>query len=224
VAEQYLFLSINAERQQAGLPALTWNDTLTDAARNHAVQMRAAQTISHQFQGEPDLAQRAATSGTHFSRVSENVATSPSIVQMHGALMQSPMHRANILDPHVNAVGISVVASGRQLWGVEDFALEVAPLSYDEQEMQVIQLVQAAGIASTTASAEARSTCQKSTGYTGERPAFVMRFSATDLNQLPHQLLTRIAQGGIYSASVGACDTQAKSSFSTYNIAVLLYR
>jgi hypothetical protein len=223
VAEQYLFQSINAERAAAGLPALTWNSTLTRAAQDHALRMRSAQAISHQFQGEPGLAARAAASGSRFSRVAENVATSTSILEMHTALMNSQHHRDNILDPQVNSIGISVMVSGRQMWGVEDFARDVQPLSYRQQEMQVTQLVSAAGASSVEASEAARATCRQSSGYAGDRPAFVMRFTATDLNRLPAQLTTRIAQGRFSSAAVGACDMQSKSSFATYNIAVVLY-
>ncbi len=223
VAEQYLFQSINAERAAAGLPALSWNPTLTQAARQHALTMRSQQAISHQFQGEPGLVDRAATAGSHFSRVSENVATSASVLEMHTALMTSQHHRENILDPQVNSIGIAVVVSGRQLWGVEDFARDVQPLTYTQQEMQVAQLITNAGATNVQASDVARATCRTSSGYVGGRPAFVMRFSATDLNRLPAQLTSRLTQGGFSSVAVGACDTRTKSSFATYNIAVVLY-
>jgi hypothetical protein len=223
VAEQYLFQAINAERAAAGLPALSWNSTLTQAARQHALTMRSQQAISHQFQGEPGLADRAATAGSHFSRVAENVATSASVLEMHTALMNSPRHRDNILDPQVNSIGIAVVVSGRQLWGVEDFARDVQSLTYTQQEMQVAQLIVNAGASNVQASDVARATCRTSSGYMGDRPAFVMRFSATDLNHLPAQLTSRLTQGGFSSVAVGACDTKNKSSFATYNIAVVLY-
>lgn len=223
VAEQYLYQSINAERAAAGLPALSWNPTLTQAARQHALTMRSQQAISHQFQGEPGLVDRAASSGSRFSRVAENVATSVSVVEMHTALMNSQHHRENILDPQVNSIGIAVVISGRQLWGVEDFARDVQPLTYRQQEAQVAQLVTNAGASNVQASEVARATCRASSGYVGDRPAFVMRFTATDLNQLPAQLTSRLTQGGFSSVAVGACDTKSKSSFATYNIAVVLY-
>ena len=223
VAEQYLFQSINQERATAGLPALTWNPELTQAAIFHAQQMRSAQAISHQFQGEPDLTVRAASAGTKFSRVAENVATSGSILQMHDALMRSQHHRENILDPQVNSIGIAVVASGRQLWGVEDFARDVQPLSFSQQESQISELVMAAGLQNVGWSEEARATCRKSAGFVGDRPAFVMRFSATDLDHLPAQLAGRIAQGGISQAAIGACAGAGKNGFTTYNIAVVLY-
>jgi hypothetical protein len=224
IAEQYLFQSINAERSAVGLPALQWNDSLTSAAQYHALRMRAAGGISHQFSGEPDLAARASHYGAKFSRVAENVATSPSVLQMHTALMNSPHHRENILDPLVTSMGISVVASGGQLWGVEDFAKDVQALSLQEQEMQVGQLLLSTGVPRVTSGQEARATCGMETGFVGRRPAFVMRYTASDLNLLPQQLTDRLAQGGVTGAAVGACATQQKSDFASYNIAVVLYR
>ena len=224
IAEQYLFQSINAERAAASLPPLTWSDSLTGAAAYHAGQMRAAGTISHQFKGEPDVAERAAHFGARFSRVAENVATSPSVLQMHTALMNSPHHRENILDPKVNTIGIAVLTQGRQLWAVEDFAHDVQNLSLDEQERQVGQLLADMALPRVFPSTEARATCAQSTGFVGSRPAFVMRYTASDLARLPSQLTARLAEGGVSSAAVGACSSQERTSFSTYNIAVLLYR
>ena len=224
VAEQYLFQSINVERAAAGLPPLSWSRPLTGAAQYHAFRMRSAGAISHQFNGEPDVAARASHYGARFSRVSENVATSPSILQMHVALMNSPHHRENILDPKVNSIGIAVVASGNQLWAVEDFARDVQELSLDEQEQQVGQLLAATGVPRVMSSEDARETCARSNGYVGSRPAFVMRYTATDLNRLPAQLTARLAQGGVASAAVGACAASVRSDFAMYNLAVVLYR
>jgi uncharacterized protein YkwD len=224
IAEQYLFQSINQERAAVGLTALAWSKPLTHAAQYHAVQMRAAGAISHQFGGEPDLAERASSTGTRFSRVSENVATSGSILEMHTALMNSPHHRENILDPKVNSIGISVVQSGRQLWGVEDFARDVPVLSYLQQEARVAKLMLDAGVANVEPSPQAREMCRMSTGFSGDRPAFVMRYTASDLDRLPAQLTQRIGLGHVSSAAVGACSLSEKSDFTSYNIAVVLYR
>lgn len=223
VAERYLFQSVNDERVVAGLQPLKWNAPLTAAARTHAEWMRRAGAISHQFKTEPDLAERAAGTGTHFSRVAENVASSPSILQMHSALMNSPHHRDNILDPQVDSIGISVVSDGRQMWGVEDFAHDVRAMTTRQQEAQVAQTVMDAGIANVEPSQDARDTCSQESGFVGSRPAFVMRYTASDLTALPQQLKLRLGQGRYTSAAVGAC-TPAESSFTTYSVAVILYK
>jgi hypothetical protein len=224
IAEQYLFQSINTERLAVGLQPLVWNPVLTGAAYAHAQRMRSAGEISHQFRGEPDVAARAAAVGAQFSRIAENVAVSNSVLDMHAALMRSPGHRENILDPKVNSVAIVVVASGAELWAVEDFARDMQSLSLDQQELQVANLIAQTGLGNVSASRTARETCRLSTGFVGERPAFVMRYTASDLGRLPAQLTTRIAQGGVTQATVGACLPQEKSSFTSYSIAVVLYR
>ncbi len=222
VAEQYLYTSVNAERAAAGLPALQWNPALQDAADFHAAQMRAARTLSHQLNGEPDLTARAAHAGARFSRVSENVAVGQSILQMNDALMHSPHHRENILDPDVDTVAIAVVNNRGELWAVEDFAHDVAPLTLQQQEQHVARILAQAGVP-TSSTPDARATCRQDTGYVGPRPGFVMRYTTADLGHLPNQLLARMQTGGYSRATVGACPPDG-NGFSSYSLAVLLYR
>lgn len=223
LAEQYLLQSVNAERAEAGLPALHWNATLWRAARFHAGQMSAARTLSHQLGGEPDLTARAATAGARFSRVTENVAVGPSILQMHDALMRSPHHRENILDGAVDSIAISVVSDGRELWAVEDFSRDVEVLGLTDQEERVSLLLRRAGV-SAAPTPEARATCGQDSGYVGERPAFVMRYTTGDLQRLPEQLRTRLAEGAFSSVAVGACPADKTGGFTSYSLAVVLYR
>lgn len=222
LAEQYLFASVNAERAASGLPSLTWNRPLQNAADLHAQAIRAAATLSHQLPGEPDLTVRAARSGSRFSHVAENIAVGPSILQMHDALMRSPHHRDNILDPGVNSIAVSVVAAGGELWAVEDFAATVEALSPSQQEARVAVLLSGRGVPAYTTS-DARATCARETGYVGPRPGFVMRYTTADLSHLPEQLTARLQTGRYRSASIGAC-TDATRVFSSYSIAILLYR
>src|ERR1700742_1206241 len=109
VAEQYLFQAANAERAQRGLTALRWEDALYRAATDHAIEMARRRSISHQYPGEAELSKRGHEAGAHFSVIAENVAEAPSAVIIHDARMKSPGHRENLLDPRVDAVGISVI-------------------------------------------------------------------------------------------------------------------
>jgi len=47
--------------------------------------------------------------------------------------------------------------------------------------------------------------------------------TAASLNAIPSQLKSRITSGKYHQAVVGACPATRKSSFTAYNIAVLLY-
>src|SRR5689334_24614455 len=74
-AEHELFDQTNQARAQAGLAALSWDDGLANAARDHAQAMAAQGQLSHQLPGESALAQRiAANTALHLDRAGENVA------------------------------------------------------------------------------------------------------------------------------------------------------
>lgn len=229
VAEQYLLVAANQERAARGLPQLRNDPVLAQAARFHALQMAAHNAISHQFPGEPELSERGAKVGAHFSLITENVAEAPDSSMFHQMWMHSKGHRANLLDPNVNVVGIAVVTRGGQFYAVEDFASTVKSINFNEQEQTVARLLSQSGLSvgptSRTASlADARRTCSMDTGYVGQhKPWFIMRYTASRLDQLPSQLESRISSGRYRQAVVAACADNNTGSFTAYNIAVLLY-
>jgi hypothetical protein len=227
VAEQYLLSAANQERAALGLKPLHRDPRLARAAGQHAREMAAHAGISHQFPGEPELTQRAASNGAHFSVVAENVGQAPSVIKLHQLWMSSEHHRDNLLEPSVDAIGISVVASGPELYAVEDFAKTVRSYSLAEQESAIASLLaQPGGLAvdlSPTTTSAARQTCAMETGYAGpRRPWFVVRFTSDSLSELPGELKERVATGRFHQAAVGAC-TAPSGPFAAYNLAVLLY-
>jgi len=52
----------------------------------------------------------------------ENIALGGSLAEIHLRLMQSPPHRANILNPSFDSVGIGIVHEGELIYVTEDFA------------------------------------------------------------------------------------------------------
>lgn len=227
VAEQYLLSAANQERAIRGLGPLHRNPLLARAATLHAQEMAAHRSISHQFAGEPELTARGASAGVSFSVISENVGEAPSAVTIHEMWMHSEHHRANLLEPSVDSVGISVINRGGELFAVEDFAKTVRAASLEEQEAAIGSLVARHGldlVDSPDLTAAARETCRMETGYAGPRkPYFVMRFTSDSLTQLPEQLKTRLASERYHEAAVGACSIRGSSPFTSYNFAVLLY-
>ena len=224
ISEQYLLAAANQDRVAHGLPPVRADEHLSLAARLHADQMADHGTISHQFEGEKELAARAGDAGAHFSLVTENVAEASNAAQIHDLWMASAGHRANLLDPNVDSVGIAVVQKGRQLYAVEDFARTVAQLSIAQQEAKIGEMLVAAGLRLDAGNADARQTCTMSSGYVGSRqPGFVMRFSANSLDRLPEQLSSRLGSGKYRVAEVGACVTGKQGAFSGYNVAVMLF-
>jgi hypothetical protein len=225
VAEQFLFNAANAERVRRGLPALEWDETLYRAAQQHAGEMAARESISHQYPGEADLAERGRLAGARFTVIAENVGEAWSAPVLHDAWMESPDHRANLLDRRVTAIGISVYRRGERLYAVEDFDRSVENLSYEAQESAIAQLLRSeAPVAMMPYVEDARATCSMNTGYSGARkPWFVMRFTAASLDRLPDTLRNRLASGKYHSAAVGACDAKDSGPFTPYSIAVLLF-
>jgi uncharacterized protein YkwD len=122
-AEQQLLEFANQSRAQAGVPPLTLDSGLSRAARTHAQAMLEAGQLSHQFDGEPSLSQRlAAVTRLQLDQEGENVAFDSNAEQGHQHLMLSPPHRANLLNPAYNVVGLGAVRDGDRLYIVEDFA------------------------------------------------------------------------------------------------------
>ena len=227
-AEQYLLSAANRDRVEHGLSPLRHDPVLSQAAASHAREMARRSDISHGFPGELDLAARAATVGARFSLITENVAEAPDSALIHDLWMHSRGHRANLLDPNVDAIGISVIVRDEQLYAVEDFASTVPDLSLEQQELTVSQMLSHSGVqvASEKAalSADARQTCSTSTGFVGSRrPWFVLRYTASSLTELPTQLAERLRSGKYHEAVVGACSGDDAGAFTGYNLAILLY-
>src|SRR5271154_5213663 len=224
VAEQYLLAAANEARANQGLPPVRLDPVLTEASAFHAREMANHAAISHQFDGEPELATRGANVGAHFSLISENVGEAPTSVIIHELWMHSPGHRANLLDPNVDSIGIAIVTRNNQLFAVEDCARTVQTITLNQQERTVADIIARSGMRVAETTDDARQTCMMSAGYAGSRqPWFVMRYTAASLNEIPTQLKSRLNSGKYHQAVVGACSTTRKTPFTAYNIAVLLY-
>jgi uncharacterized protein YkwD len=224
VAEQYLLVAANQDRAAQGLPALHLDPVLSQASAFHAEQMASHATISHQFPDEPALATRGSNAGVHFSLITENVGEAPTSVIIHNLWMHSPGHRANLLDPNVDSIGIAIVTRDNQLYAVEDFASTVETLTLNQQERTVANVLSKSGMRVADTTPDARQTCAMPTGYAGSRqPWFIMRYTASTLSELPTQLKTKLTSGKYHQAVVGACSDNRNGPFTAYNIAVLLY-
>ena len=133
-AEQELFRMINRDREQQRLPPLQWNEWLAQAARKHAEEMARRARLSHQFPGEPGLGDRITATGLRFIASAENIAVGPAPAGINDDWMHSPGHRANILEPNYNAIGVAVARSGEELYAVTDFTHSVPTLSASDLE------------------------------------------------------------------------------------------
>lgn len=120
--EQQLLALINQERAKEGVPRVEFNEDLSRAARKHTELMVQNDSLVHQFPGEESLPLRLSDEHVRCDRDGENVALDSNVAGAHAMLMLSPPHRANILSPQFDAVGIAVVSSGDLIYVTEDFA------------------------------------------------------------------------------------------------------
>ncbi|MGB3411637.1 MAG: CAP domain-containing protein [Microthrixaceae bacterium] len=92
---------VNASRAAAGVPAVKENVALDIKADKWAQKMRNACKIWHSnlADGAPD----------NWRKLGENVGRGGSIAQVHVAYMNSPGHKANVLDPAFNQMGAAAV-------------------------------------------------------------------------------------------------------------------
>jgi hypothetical protein len=104
---------INQERRQRGLTPLVTNGDLVAGARLQANAIRNAGRLYH----NPDLG--SVTSG--WTKLGENVGYGSTVSGLHIAFMNSPGHRANVLDPAYTHVGVGVVVDGSRIWVAEVF-------------------------------------------------------------------------------------------------------
>jgi uncharacterized protein YkwD len=112
---------VNQARAANGLPSLSWNDQLGALAQDWSAHMAATGRLAHR-----DLQAtitRPEFSG--FGRLDENIlvgACGITATEMHAAWMNSPGHRANILAPEADVIGIGVVCGADdRLWATQNF-------------------------------------------------------------------------------------------------------
>jgi Cysteine-rich secretory protein family len=223
-AERFLLDATNRERATRGLEQLAWDDSLATSARQHAEQMAERGELSHQFPGEPGLEARAKNAGATFIALAENVALAPTVSDLHSEWMSSPPHRANLLDPDSNSIGIAVIARGGELYAVEDFSHAVAALTFEQQEDRLAALVKSHGLELLSDHQEARRACVSGhEPQSGTRAYYFMRYDTASLDDFPDALNRVIASGRYHQAAVGACAADRSDGFGGYRVAVLLY-
>jgi uncharacterized protein YkwD len=110
-AAEALFHLVNAARAEGGLKPLGFSDELAAVSRGYCVEMARTGAIAHESKISGGPADRAKRAGIQFTRLTENLALAADAAAAHEGLMNSPGHRANILDPAVSEVGIGAIAA-----------------------------------------------------------------------------------------------------------------
>ena len=103
---------INEERRQNNLPPLVADPELTTVARAHARDMFSKSYFSHINPDGKGPFDRMREANVHFTFAGENLALAQTLEIAHNGLMNSPGHRANILNKNYHRVGIGILDGG----------------------------------------------------------------------------------------------------------------
>ncbi len=109
--EQQMINLVNNERTKRGLQGLRYDPSLQKVARIHSEDMFNRGYFSHFSPENKTVADRANENGVNFMVIGENLAFAPSLTLAHEGLMNSSGHRANILSPEFNKIGIGIMES-----------------------------------------------------------------------------------------------------------------
>lgn len=145
--EREMLELINAERTSRGLNPLQLEQRLNESAEVHSEWMLNADVFSHTGQGGSSAGDRMQDAGFQFSgswRWAENIAwqsergssgISDDVANLHQSLMNSPGHRANILNPDLEYIGIGVEVGNYNGWNAvmvtQNFATTSASVQLD---------------------------------------------------------------------------------------------
>lgn len=111
-SEQKMFALVNEERAKVGLPALQWDEELAKVARAHSKDMFRRGYFSHTDPDGLSPFDRMQNVGIQFKAAGENIAYAATVEIAHTGLMNSPGHRANILEKNFGKIGIGVIDAG----------------------------------------------------------------------------------------------------------------
>jgi uncharacterized protein YkwD len=120
------FSLVNQDRAANGAAALSWSGSLARVAQYRAQDMLNRNYFSHY---DPTTGQVAFVELLHlwgipYTTAGENIAwsTNPSMAGINTLFMNSPEHRANILNRAYHHVGIGVASNGSKVMVVEVFS------------------------------------------------------------------------------------------------------
>lgn len=111
-SESKMFQLVNDERAANGLPKLMLDNNLQNLARRHAKDMFKRGYFSHISPDGEDPFMRMTDAEIVYATAGENLALAPTVELAHSGLMNSPGHRANILEERFGHIGIGVIDGG----------------------------------------------------------------------------------------------------------------
>lgn len=111
--------ALNAARTGAGLSPMTLSSRLTQVAQDHSCDQAVNLKMGHVGSDGADLRKRLDRGGVSGNAWAENVGMGQrNVEEMVAGWMNSPGHRANILNPRYGTVGLAVSrdVAGQPYW------------------------------------------------------------------------------------------------------------
>jgi len=107
-----MLVLVNEERTKRGLNILKADPELASVALKHSADMLARGYFSHYTPDGLSPFDRIKKARVRFITAGENLALAPTLAQAHTGLMNSPGHRANILNNGFGRIGIGILDAG----------------------------------------------------------------------------------------------------------------
>ena len=122
VQESAVLGLVNQYRGQNGCRSLSFDGKLADAARKHSQDMATRRYFSHDTPDGVSMADRINAENYRWSMIGENIAEGQKDADaVMTAWMNSPGHRANILNCKYTQIGIGLAYQGRTPVWTQDF-------------------------------------------------------------------------------------------------------
>ncbi len=116
--EKEVFALVNKERAKEGLSELEWSDELARAAKGHSIDMAENHYFSHTSLDGREFDERIENEGMSMGFGGENIAAgSKTAKDVMEQWMNSPGHRANILQPEFEKIGVGLAFSKDSKYG-----------------------------------------------------------------------------------------------------------
>lgn len=103
-----LFRLTNRSRRQANVQPLAFHPGLSGVAAAHSQDMVTHEFVAHTSPTTGTAAARVENAGFQSGLVLENIGRGYSVGEVHRGLLESPGHRANILNPDATHIGVGV--------------------------------------------------------------------------------------------------------------------
>lgn len=134
-----LLRRVNKARKEANVAPLELDARLTEAAQARADDMAARRYYGHESPEGGDFSEAVRRAGYAYSAVAENIARGQeSVAEAVEGWLDSPGHRANLLDPGFTDVGLGFAAgapgSDHALLWVQLFGRPATPTRSEESE------------------------------------------------------------------------------------------